>query len=186
MHDPTDGYLSKYLPLIGGQLTGPLSVDNGDQVALTIKRGNADRIKFWGSGAVALVSGYTDFKDNELVTKAYVDSKVVTPAVGRRFKYQLASSPSDGCFLFNGSDVVFSFVDLNGVIRKMTTGPDFGWTHPMRMTVWNTSGELWYAAELTAGSNWSSTAFKLYRGNVKLDRELVEGQEYDITIEGYW
>ena len=176
----------RYLKLTGGQLTGQLSVDNGDQVALTIKTGNADRIKFWGSGAVALVSGYTDFKDNELVTKAYVDSKVVTPAVGRRFKYQLASSPSDGCFLFNGSDVVFSFVDLNGVIRKMTTGPDFGWTHPMRMTVWNTSGELWYAAELSAGSNWSSTAFKLYRGNVKLDRELVEGQEYDITIEGYW
>ena len=66
----------RYLSLTGGALTGALSVANGDQVALTIKNGNSDRLKFWGSGAVQLSSGYTAFKDDELVTKAYVDNAV--------------------------------------------------------------------------------------------------------------
>ena len=76
MLSPNDGYLKDYLPLTGGALTGALSVANGNQVALTIKNGNSDKIKFWGSGAVQLSGGYTAFKDDELVTKAYVDNTV--------------------------------------------------------------------------------------------------------------
>ena len=74
--DIPDVDLTGYLPLTGGDITGATTIANGDEVALTIKNGSNDRIKFWGSGAVALVSGYTDFKDNELVTKAYVDAAV--------------------------------------------------------------------------------------------------------------
>jgi hypothetical protein len=38
---------------------------------------NNSQIKFWSSGAVAL-QNYTAFKDNELVTKKYVDDKVAS------------------------------------------------------------------------------------------------------------
>jgi hypothetical protein len=36
----------------------------------------------WKSGAVALEKPYTSFKDNELVTKAYVDGKVAEGGSG--------------------------------------------------------------------------------------------------------
>jgi hypothetical protein len=36
----------------------------------------------WSSGAVALEKPYTGFKDNELVTKAYVDGKVAEGGSG--------------------------------------------------------------------------------------------------------
>jgi hypothetical protein len=106
-------------------------------------------------------------------------------SVGRRFKYTTSSSPGEG-FFFVGGDAVFNFVDLNGVVRKMTTGPEFSWDSMIKMTVWNTDGELWYAADLTGRSNWSSTKFNLYVNQVRYDRGLVSDEEYDVTIEGYW
>jgi len=65
-----------YLPKTGGQLDGALTIKKGTQVALDIVGDNNNsQIKFWSSGAVAL-QNYTAFKDNELVTKKYVDDKV--------------------------------------------------------------------------------------------------------------
>ena len=65
-----------FLPLSGGELTGQLTIKKNTQVALEIiGDNNASQIKFWSSGAVAL-QNYTAFKDNELVTKKYVDDKV--------------------------------------------------------------------------------------------------------------
>ena len=124
-----------------------------------------------------------------LATVGYVNnavSAIPAPTVGRRFKYGDGSSPADGYFSINGGDILFSFVDLGGVTRKMTSGPDFGWTNFGRMTVWNAEGELWYAAELTRSTNYSTTMLRLYKESVKLDRTLVVDEEYSITIEGYW
>lgn len=64
--------LIEYLPLSGGDLSGKLNINVNSGEALTI---NTDKIKFWSSGAVAL-KGYTNFKDDELVTKKYVDDTI--------------------------------------------------------------------------------------------------------------
>lgn len=71
-----------YLSNTGGQLDGALIIKKGTQVALDIVGDNDNsQIKFWSSGAVAL-QNYTAFKDNELVTKKYVDDKVGTGGSG--------------------------------------------------------------------------------------------------------
>jgi len=71
-----------YLPKTGGQLDGALTIKKGTQVALDIVGDNNNsQIKFWSSGAVAL-QNYTAFKDNELVTKKYVDDKVSSDGGG--------------------------------------------------------------------------------------------------------
>ena len=67
-----------YLPKSGGELDGQLTIKKSREVALDIVGdGNQSQIKFWSSGAVAL-QNYTNFKDNELVTKKYVDDAVST------------------------------------------------------------------------------------------------------------
>ena len=68
--------LSGYVSKSGDEMTGQLTIKKSTQVALDIVGdGNESQIKFWSSGAVALQK-YTAFKDNELVTKKYVDDKV--------------------------------------------------------------------------------------------------------------
>ena len=171
------------------RINGRLVVNQPTEVALDILgAGGTSKIKFWSSGAVAL-QGYTAFKDNELVTKKYVDDKVGgatgTPTVGRRFTFAWSATPSEGYFSFNGQQVVFAQADLNGVIRKHTS-EDFTWDNYARMTIWNMEGELCYAAELSKGTDYSTTVMRFYRESVKLDRVLSPGEEYDITIEGYW
>jgi len=72
MRDPSQyGYLQAYLPLAGGNMTGKLNINVPSQEALTI---NNDKVKFWSSGAVA--TSYTNFKDDEFVTKKYVDDRI--------------------------------------------------------------------------------------------------------------
>ena len=67
---------NRFLPLTGGELDGALTIKKNTQVALDIiGDNNNSQIKFWSSGAVQLPN-YTDFKDNELVTKAYVDGQL--------------------------------------------------------------------------------------------------------------
>ena len=70
--------LVEYLPLSGGDLTGKLNINVSSGEALTI---NNDKVKFWSSGAVSL-KDYTNFKDNELVTKKYVDETVANIDTG--------------------------------------------------------------------------------------------------------
>ena len=62
----------EYLPLVGGDLSGKLNINVSSGEALTI---NSNKVKFWSSGAVAL-GNYTNFKDNELVTKGYTDGAI--------------------------------------------------------------------------------------------------------------
>jgi len=67
-----------YLPKSGGEIDGQLTIKKSREVALDIVGdGGNSQIKFWSSGAVAL-QNYTNFKDNELVTKKYVDDAVST------------------------------------------------------------------------------------------------------------
>lgn len=72
---PDDG---EYLPLTGGDLSGLLNINVNNGTALTI---NTNKVKFWSSGAVE-VNGYTAFKDNELITKAYTDNAIKTAVEG--------------------------------------------------------------------------------------------------------
>ena len=97
-----------YLPITGGELTGALTIRKNTQVALDIiGDSNQSQIKFWSSGAIA-IQNYTGFKDNELVTKKYVDDKVA--AGGSGFtpgdKVAAASSASavqGGFYIQNGN-----------------------------------------------------------------------------------
>lgn len=73
--------LSDYVSKSGDEITGQLTINKSTQVALDIiGDNNISQIKFWSSGAIAL-QNYTAFKDNELVTKKYVDENAggITP-----------------------------------------------------------------------------------------------------------
>jgi len=171
----------RYLKLSGGAMAANARI-NVDQIEpvdperyIRYEAGRDKRYPF----ALANFGMVQDYVAEEL-------AKLPAPTVGRRFKYGYGSPPADGYFSLNATEIVFSWVDLNGVVRKHTADPDFAWTNHIRMTIWNAEGELWYAAELIKGTNWSSTMFRLYKESVKLDRTLVVDEEYDITIEGYW
>jgi len=70
--------LSGYVSKSGDEIAGQLTIKKSREVALDIVGdGGNSQIKFWSSGAVAL-QNYTSFKDNELVTKKYVDDAVST------------------------------------------------------------------------------------------------------------
>ena len=74
VNDAISGYVSKS----GDEMSGQLIIKKPTEVALDIiGDGNESQIKFWSSGAVA-IQNYTAFKDNELVTKKYVDDAVST------------------------------------------------------------------------------------------------------------
>ena len=83
--------LDSYLPLTGGDLSGQLNIKANSGVCLSV---NTNKVKFWSSGAVEL-NGYTAFKDNELVTKAYTDQAIKdavadappTSSPFRKYKY---------------------------------------------------------------------------------------------------
>jgi len=103
MLSPNDGYLKDYLPLSGGQLTDTLTINKPTQVALDIVGTNGNsQIKFWSSGAVAL-ENYTSFKDNELVTKKYVDDTVAN-----------SGSSSQVSFTYTQSNDAFDSGDVTG------------------------------------------------------------------------
>ena len=79
------------MPLTGGDLSGQLNIKANSGVCLSV---NTNKVKFWSSGAVEL-NGYTAFKDNELVTKAYTDQAIKdavadappTSSPFRKYKY---------------------------------------------------------------------------------------------------
>ena len=67
-----------FLPLEGGELDGALTIKKNTSVALDIiGAGNESQFTVWSSGGV-VVPNYTAFKDNELVTKKYVDTYSLT------------------------------------------------------------------------------------------------------------
>ena len=122
--------LVEYLPLSGGELTGKLNIKVSSGEALTI---NNDKIKFWSSGAVAL-KGYTNFKDDELVTKEYVDSKVANHIPGTA-RYKFAEGRSMGalrdgeCCLYDGrNDPTSTLAEARGLCWK---GVDYNGNRPV-------------------------------------------------------
>jgi hypothetical protein len=71
---PLDGNTTK---------TGSMTLKTGAATPFEIQAADGSSIfKMWSSGAVALEKPYTGFKDNELVTKAYVDGKVAEGGSG--------------------------------------------------------------------------------------------------------
>ena len=75
-HLVNKAYVDKHLLKTGGQIDGELTIKKNTQVALNIiGDSNTTQMKVWSSGAVELPN-YTAFKDNELVTKSYVDTEI--------------------------------------------------------------------------------------------------------------
>jgi hypothetical protein len=71
---PLDGNTTK---------TGSMTLKTGAATPFEIQAADGSSIfKMWASGAVALEKPYTGFKDNELVTKKYVDDKVASGGSG--------------------------------------------------------------------------------------------------------
>ena len=66
------------VPLAGNSTkTGKLILKTNEATPFEIQASNGTAIfKMWNSGAVAMLKDYTEFKDNEFVTKKYVDDKV--------------------------------------------------------------------------------------------------------------
>lgn len=66
------------VPLTGNSTkTGKLILKTNEATPFEIQASNGTAIfKMWNSGAVAMLKDYSEFKDNELVTKKYVDDKV--------------------------------------------------------------------------------------------------------------
>ena len=130
LDDDLSDDLGNYLRNTGGELTGKLDINAGS-AGKAIQIGGADpsrpTLELWNTGAVA--TSYTNFKDNELITKSYVDSKFTNEIedqlkiareslVGRRFKYAGSNTQprdKDG-YIYAGSNYFFlSNKDLDGV-----------------------------------------------------------------------
>ena len=69
-----ESYVSGYLPLIGGDMTGDLNIDKSSGTGLTISKDGQDNLKFWVDGTATTTK--TTFANDNFVTKAYVDGKV--------------------------------------------------------------------------------------------------------------
>jgi len=74
-------YVSDYLPLTGGDMTGDLTINNAGLIvdkssgtAVTIKKDGITNLQFWVDGSATTTK--TTFSDDNLVTKLYVDTKV--------------------------------------------------------------------------------------------------------------
>jgi hypothetical protein len=67
------------VPLAGNSTkTGKLVLKTNEGTPFEIQSGNGTPIfKMWSSGAVSMLKDYSEFKDNELVTKSYVDNGTV-------------------------------------------------------------------------------------------------------------
>ena len=192
--EKTEGFASEeyvdnadYLPLSGGTMQAgkAIFVDQIEPVD------NTRYIRYEAGADKRYPFALANCRMVQDVAKEIFDEEIAkvpapAPTVGRRFKYGYGTSPADGYFSLSGGEILFSFVDLDGVVRKHTQDPDFAWTNLARCTIWNSEGELWYAAELTRSTNYATTIFRLYKESVKLDRNLVVDEEYSITIEGYW
>ena len=70
--DIPDVDLSGYLPLGGGQMTGPITSNRGaGDLAFRVETNGAHKLTIWNDGVIE--STRTGFSDNHLVTKKYVD-----------------------------------------------------------------------------------------------------------------
>ena len=112
--------LSGYVSKSGDEMTGQLTIKKSNQVALDIVGdNNQSQIKFWSSGAIAL-ERYTGFKDNELITKKYVDDSIAAIPTPPTAAGSLVST-SFGCKYYrlsNSSDFTFYTQDSNNAANS--------------------------------------------------------------------
>ena len=76
--------------------------------------------------------------------------------------------------------------DLNGIVRVMNTYPDFTWSTPCKITVWNEYGQLKYACEAGQTSDYKDDSMVFKNGKKLFNKGLTAGETYYITVEGYW
>jgi len=83
-------------------------------------------------------------------------------------------------------NVYFNRDDQNGSRRVMPTYPDFTWSTPRAITVWNEYGQLKYACEAGQTSDYKTDSIDFKNGNKLYNKGLTAGETYHITVEGYW
>ena len=96
-----------YLSTSGGRVDGGTIFNRSSGVVLEIRKDDEVQTQFWASGAIS-VSNYTNFQDDELVTKKYVDDKVAAGGGGFSPGDKVAASSSasavqGGFYIQNGN-----------------------------------------------------------------------------------
>ena len=69
-----ESYVSGYLPLTGGNMTGDLNIDKSSGTGITLSKDGQSNLKFWVDGTATTTK--TTFANDNFVTKAYVDDKI--------------------------------------------------------------------------------------------------------------
>ena len=104
---------------------------------------------------------------------------------GRPFVF--GSETQAGEFYADDSgNIYFNREDLDGIARVMNTYPDFTWSTPCKITVWNEYGQLKYACEAGKTTDYKSDTMVFKNGKLLFNKSLSYGVTYYITVEGYW
>ena len=107
------------------------------------------------------------------------------PPPGRPFVFGSATQPGE-FYADDSGNVYFNRDDQNGNRRVMPTYPDFTWSTPCKITVWNEHGQLKYASEVGKTTDYKSDTMVFKNGNKLYNKGLTAGETYHITVEGYW
>jgi len=104
---------------------------------------------------------------------------------GRPFVF--SSETQAGEFYADDSgSIYFNREDLDGIARVMNTYPDFTWSTPCKITVWNEYGQLKYACEAGQSSDYKDDRILFKSGKKLFNKGLTAGATYYVTVEGYW
>ena len=68
----------------------------------------------------------------------------------------------------------------------MATYPDFTWSTPCKITVWNDYGYLKYACEAGKSTNYDTDIIEFTGGKKLYNKGLTVGETYYVKVEGYW
>ena len=104
---------------------------------------------------------------------------------GRPFVFGDASKAGE-FYADNEGNVYFNRHDLNGILRVMPTYPDFSWSTPCKITLWNEYGYLKYASEAGKSTNYETDTIEFTGGKKLYNKGLTAGETYWVTVEGYW
>ena len=110
---------------------------------------------------------------------------IIKQQPGRPFIYGSAETYGQ----FNADDsgnISFNLEDHDGIVRVMNTYPDFTWSTPCKITVWNEYGQLKYACEAGQSSDYKDDRILFKDGKKLFNKGLTAGATYYTTVEGYW
>jgi len=178
----------------GIEVTGGLYVDNGDDSALYLMKDGRSYMELSASGSVSLYNGYTEFKDNELVPKEYVDGRVDEVAsalpsdapqpvdIGTQTLKITGSRPTGAageagkmlCWKAQAGGPGSPFNEIKFII------PDTSVIDTNSNQMWLKQGDIVQRWE-TAGAGWFTNGNVLHvSGNVTEGDDLIDGQPVEM------